>query len=321
MALLSRRKWALLAVPAIIGAVLAVTLTVAQAAPPASGTVVEGVSVPGADLGDSRAEVEASIGAPNYCQGPTQSFCSYNVSGVGQVNVRYRAADGSPDANGTPDDEAYNLRWSGFPDWETTAGVNTVNALADEDFVIAAYPNATVQYNQFGIYNVVDRDLGIEVIWVRNLYAGTLHIDMNIFFPTGTGTGGGGGEATATPTATATPSPAATPPPTATPAPQDETLYVSDIDMRTSRRDVEATVRVRDEGGSTLGGATVEATWTFPDGSTQSLSGVTNGSGRVTFEVDRSRGWHRIEITAVELAGYELDTATGDLEDALFVWR
>ncbi len=302
-------KWALVSVPLIVAAVLAATLAVAQAAPPVSGTVIEGVSVPGAALDSTRAQIEASFGSPSYCQGPTQGFCTYNISGQGQVNVRYRAADGSPAANGTPDDDAYNLRWSGMPGWQTTAGVTTANAVNDPGFVIAAYPNATVQYNQFGIYNVVDRDLGIEVKWVRDLYSGTVYVEMNIF------AGTVGGSSTVTPTATPSPTP------TATPAPHTRTLHVSDISMSSRRGDARADVTVRDQDGSRLSGATVLAVWRFPNGSTQMLSAVTNSSGRATFIVDSARGTHTIQITDVSLNGYTLDVGASDLQESAYFKR
>jgi hypothetical protein len=64
-----------------------ILLSVMQATPalaaPGSGDVVEGVSVPGAALGSTRAQLEAAFGEPKSCQNVTtigdQEACSFDV--------------------------------------------------------------------------------------------------------------------------------------------------------------------------------------------------------------------------------------------------
>lgn len=206
---------------------LAVWLSVAEAAPPLSGTVVEGESVPGAELGYTRAQIEASYGSQSYRQGPTQGFCSYNVSGTGQVNVRYRAADGSPDANATPDDDAYNLRWSGFANWQTTAGSQppTLSIIRTWSSLLTPMPRCSTTSSASTMSWT--GTLGSKLSG-RNFYAGTVHVAMNIFEGTGETPDPPQEETTATLIATASP----TAIPTATPEPETDSLFVSDISMR-----------------------------------------------------------------------------------------
>lgn len=80
-------------------------------------------------------------------------------------------------------------------------------------------------------------------------------------------------------------------------------------------------MRVRDEDGSTLSGAEVAATWTFPNGTRETLTATTNGSGRASFEVDSAFGWNVLDVNGVSLDGYELDTGASLLSDSTFAWR
>lgn len=151
-----------------------------QGSVPLAGTVVEGVSVPGIALGATRTEVIAAYGSPSFCQGPTQDFCTYTLVGTGSVNVRYRGSDGG-EATGTGDDVLYNVHWSGYPQWITTAGVTTALALADPGAVTNAYPDGSVTYNFLNdIFRVSDPGQGIQVQWNYNLYSGTVHTAMSI---------------------------------------------------------------------------------------------------------------------------------------------
>ncbi len=158
---------------------------------PGTGVVVEGLSVPGAELGFSRAQVEAAFGAPKFCQsvevGGDMASCSFDVEGDGQVDVRYRGVDGG-NASNSPDDVAYHYRWSqAAGGWTTTAGVNTTLAIQNPDAAIAAYPNATVIYNPlFGnIESIEDRSLGILIDYHFSYLSGTLSVSMGISYPSG----------------------------------------------------------------------------------------------------------------------------------------
>ncbi|MEJ2265823.1 MAG: hypothetical protein P8X95_20450 [Anaerolineales bacterium] len=273
--------------------VLSLMMTLsALAAAPAQGIVVEGQSVPGVALGDSRAQVEASYGQPVSCQNMSyydgrqglDGICRFDVEGGGRITVYFFDADGGP-AQGSADDVVSIIRWpQPVSGWVTTAGVNTTLALADPDAVIAAYPNAVVTYNSvFGnIESIEDKALGILVDYSFEYLSGTLSVNMVIRFPS---------------------EPA--------PVPQKETR-VTDIDLAVKKvkgdRQVRALVRVEDERGRSASGATVFATWVFPDGSTQALDDLTSGTGYAYFEIlDAPRGTLTLRVDNVVLDGYQFD--------------
>ncbi|MEJ2303981.1 MAG: hypothetical protein P8Y14_20835 [Anaerolineales bacterium] len=273
--------------------VLSLMMTLsALAAAPAQGIVVEGQSVPGVALGDSRAQVEASYGQPVSCQNMSyydgrqglDGICRFDVEGGGRITVYFFDADGGP-AQGSADDVVSIIRWpQPVSGWVTTAGVNTTLALADPDAVIAAYPNAVVTYNSvFGnIESIEDKALGILVDYSFEYLSGTLSVNMVIRFPS---------------------EPA--------PVPQKETR-VTDIDLAVKKvkgdRQVRALVRVEDERGRSASGATVFATWVFPDGSTQALDDLTSGTGYAYFEIlDAPRGTLALRVDNVVLDGYQFD--------------
>jgi hypothetical protein len=273
--------------------VLSLMMTLsALAAAPAQGIVVEGQSVPGVALGDSRAQVEASYGQPVSCQNMSyydgrqglDGICRFDVEGGGRITVYFFDADGGP-AQGSADDVVSIIRWpQPVSGWVTTAGVNTTLALADPDAVIAAYPNAVVTYNSvFGnIESIEDKALGILVDYSFEYLSGTLSVNMVIRFPS---------------------EPA--------PVPQKETR-VTDIDLAVKKvkgdRQVRALVRVEDERGRSASGATVFATWVFPDGSTQALDDLTSGTGYAYFEIlDAPRGTLALRVNNVVLDGYQFD--------------
>jgi hypothetical protein len=320
----SNRLWKAAFVVTLGLLVIAIPISIALAAPPAAGTVVEGISAPGAALGDTRAEVEASYGDPSFCQGPYQDFCTYTVYGLGSVNVRYRGSDGGG-ATGTAADVLYNLSFTGYPEWVTTAGISTSLALADPDSVISAYPNGEVIYNIFGnIYQVRDSGLGISVTWIYNFYTGSVHTSIAIFEGTGSNPPPTPSP-TATPTVTLppTPTPTSTPPPdpTATPTPEPSTdlLRVASIEMIGTGRSVSATVLVTDQNDAPVSGAQVSAEWTLPDGEILALSSATKRNGRAVFSVPKSAGLHIITITGVTLDGYSFDPENSQLTESIFI--
>ena len=120
---LSTRKYLLLVV--ILS--LAVTAPVLAAAP-AEGTVIEGVSVPGVALGDTRAQVQGAYGDPYSCttgyEVDDDATCDYPVEGLGhlgRIRVRFRGPDGGlPSAS--PDDVVSSVTWNTSVDWITEAG-------------------------------------------------------------------------------------------------------------------------------------------------------------------------------------------------------
>jgi hypothetical protein len=247
---------------------------------PTEGAVLEGVSVPAVALGFTRDEVEAVYGEPSYCQSITAgdfAYCTYNIPD-GSVSVRYEGPDGG-DATASGDDVLYVVYWIGLSGWETTAGINTALAFDDPDAVIAAYPDAIVTYNSWGIYSVRDWQLGIELIWVHIPYPVlTSYVRMSIFEPSE--------------------------PPVAPPEPS---LRSTSIVMKVRRGQVNATVTVEDETGSRVSGTTISATWTFPDGSTAAVTGTSDINGEATFEVKKSPGVFVFTIDDITLNGYVFD--------------
>lgn len=262
----------------------AIQVTPALAAAPGTGVVVEGVSVPGAALGSTRAQMEVSYGEPSFCQNVEnigdQGSCSFDVVGGGQVTARYRGPDGGPASN-SPDDVVTHFRWSQQASgWTTSAGVNTTLALADPQAVIAAYPNATVIYNSlFGnIESIEDKELGILIDYHFDYLSGTVTVSMGIAFPF-------------------------TPPPV-----PEKFVRVTAIDLSIRRRVITANVHVQDDLGNNLPGAGIFATWELPDGSMRRDYGITDGSGMVQFELKKvRRGTYTFSIDDVDLFGYTFD--------------
>lgn len=272
----------------LFGAVLSLVVTFPVLADaPAEGVVVEGESVPGVALGDTRAQVEAAWGQPYACQDLEVSgdlaFCLFSVAGGGSVSVRYRGPDGR-NARNAPDDVVYRIRWTKpVSGWTTSAGINTANALADRQAVADAYPNAEVTYDGFGnIIRVEDAQLGILVIWHYDTYTATTDVNMAIFLPE-------------------TPAP-----------PGDKVLTVTDIeltvDKHRGRRHVTAVLQVEDDLGLPVAGATVSITWTYPRGATQSVDDVTSDTGYAFFEIyDADRGTWTLTVDDAVLDGYQFD--------------
>lgn len=279
----------------ILLAVLATAIP-ALADAPSTGTVVEGVRVPGIALGDSRAQVEAAWGAPASCtnlpyfdgrQG-LNGICDFDVSGGGRVTVRYFAPDGGP-AQNAPDDVASSVRWpEAVSGWTTTAGVNTILAKSDPAAVIAAYPDAEVTYTMFGgVYSVFDAAQGIGIVWEPNFYNGTVHVSMSISGPRDSA-----------------PQPA-------------QYSVVADIELTAVKikreRQIVAQVLVHNAQDLAAAGATVSATWIFPDGSRQTAAAVTSGSGLATFALNGrlERGTYYLLVDDVELADHIYDYTSG----------
>lgn len=282
----------------MVGMVLSLMVTLSVLAAPADGIVVEGQSVPGVALGDSRAQVEMAYGQPESCQNMgyydgrqgLNGICRFEVDGGGLVTLYYFDADGGP-AQDSVDDVVLIIRWPEVVSgWVTTAGVNTTLALEDPDSVIAVYPNAVVTYNSvFGnIESIEDRSLGILVDYSFEYLSGTLSVNMVIRFPS---------------------EPA--------PLPEKETR-VTDIDLTATKvkgdRQVRALVRVEDERGRSAPGANVLVTWVFPDGSTQAVDDLTSSTGYAYFEIlDASRGTLTLRVDDVVLDGYHFDQASSIL--------
>ena len=173
---------------------LAVALPVLAHAP-AEGTVIEGVSVPGVSLGDTRAQVQMAYGDPYSCtkgyEVDDDAYCSYPVEGfdhLGRVRIHFLGPDGGlPSAS--PDDVVSSITWNdSVPGWTTEeGGVNTEWARSvrqDPEAVLAVYPNADISYGLFGaMTRARDYELGITIEWVYHFYSGFLGVRMAISAP------------------------------------------------------------------------------------------------------------------------------------------
>jgi hypothetical protein len=270
--------------------VLLVSLVLAipvMADAPGEGTVYEGESVPGIALGDSRAEVEASVGPPSYCRSnnnpPTSDSCRFDVEGGGWVNVRYEGANGGP-AAGSPDDVVVNIRWSEDVDgWVTSAGISIPMIKFDRQLAMDTYPDAVLFYNDFGaLIRLTDYDQGITITWdaVYIFFSAS----MSIFEPF-----------------------------TYVPPPPPDYIRVPEIVMQATRRTVTATVLVVDDEDQPVEGAGISGFWVYPvnknNNTTLFFSGTTGADGKVTFKIgDKARpGTYRINIESVSKEGYVFD--------------
>ena len=268
--------------------VLSLVMTLpALAAAPEQGTIYEGVSVPGIALGDTRMEVDDSVGPASNCVSnndpPTMESCKYDVEGGGWVSVRYQGSNGG-EATGSPDDVVASIRWSEDVDgWVTSAGISIQMIKFDRQLAIDTYPNAVLFYNEFGnVVRLTDYDQGISISWdaVYIFFSAS----MSIFEPY-----------------------------PYTPPPPPDYIRVSDIEMSTTRRSVSADVIVVDDQGDPVEGAGVSGFWVYPvnrnNNSTLFFSGTTDADGIASFGIgDKARpGEYRINIENVSKDGFVFD--------------
>ncbi|MGD2028005.1 MAG: hypothetical protein PVI99_09325 [Anaerolineales bacterium] len=275
----------------VISGILAVS---ALADAPDEGVVVEGFSVPGVELGFTRAQVESAWGAPAYCQnvsGYDQGSCKFYAEGGGSIFVRYRGADGGP-AQNSPDDVAYIIRWhQQVSEWVTTAGVNTTLAYNSQEAVLEAYPDATIHYQSLFDWSIDDPAQGIHVYYHTSYLTGALSVSMGITFPT-------------------------TPPP----PPEEFFVLVRSIDFySTQRNQVGARVQVQEYQAGYVEGAVVSATWTTPDGSQTALSATTDSFGKAYFDLGKlkRKGTYTLTIDDVAVTGFTFDPEISVLSASL----
>lgn len=276
----------------MIALLIATTFSGAMAMPvladaPAEGTVVEGVSVPGVALGDTRAQVEAAYGSPYYCSGV--SLCQFYVAGGGTVLVMYHGPD-SGYATGSPDDFVYYIRWYQLVSgWVTTAGVNTTLAFNDMEAVLTAYPNATISCPTLLDTSIDDPALGIYINYHNSYPSGERSVWMAISFPD----------------------------PNA-PPPEEYSVRVTAIDLYADKRNVYARVHLQDNRYRYTSGASVAATWTLPDGSQLPVNGTTNSMGYAYFEFDKAhRGTYMFTVDDVVFEDFPFDTQNSILSASI----
>jgi len=281
----------------------------ALAAAPATGTVYEGVSVPGVALGDTRAQVQAAYGDPYSCTSgynvDDDASCSYPVEGfdhLGRIRINFRGPDGGlPSAS--PDDVVYSVTWSdSISGWVTNeGGVNTEWARSvrqDPEAVLAVYPNAEISYGLFGVMTQArDYELGITIEWVYHFYSGFLGVRMTIMAPS-------------------------EPPPP--PSPPEPVTRVTNISLYANKikgkRTVWASVWVDDEYWNNAVGATVIVDWTHPDGRAERLEAVTDESGLARFEMRNVRsGTHSLDVVDVVYGEHRFDRELSTLSSSIEV--
>jgi len=277
---------------------------------PAAGTVVEGVSVPGVALGDTRAQVLGAYGAPYSCttgyEVDDDAICTYPVEGLdhlGRIRIHFRGPDGGlPSAS--PNDVVHSISWSdSIPGWTTEAGgINTEWATAvrqDPEAVLEVYPNAVITYGWLNntMTQARDYELGITIEWVYHFYSGFLGVRMTISAPS------------------------EQPPP---PPPPDPITRVTNINLYANKikgkRTITASVWVDDEYWNDAIGATVLIDWTSPDGSIQRLQAKTAGSGLAQFEFRNVKsGTHSLEVIDVIYLEHPFDRNYGTLTASIQV--
>ena len=276
-----------------------VTVAPVLAEVPTEGIVQEGVSVPGIELGFSRAQVESAYGEPYYCQTYSvpgdAAFCTFRAGGGGLVSVRYRGADGGF-ADNSSDDTVIEIRWGEtLSGWTTTAGVNAALAKADPDAVVAAYPDAKVVYRDSGlIESVTDWLQGVEVRWSYDPYTGATHVTMSIFDPLAS-------------------------------LPDAQATHVETIEVRAykerGRRYINAWAEILDGYQQAATYATVDAIWVLPDGSTQpAYEDLVGLDGTASFQLigKLRRGTYELRIIDVQLADHEFDRSASVLRASVY---
>lgn len=88
------------------------------------------------------------------------------------------------------------------------------------------------------------------------------------------------------------------------------------LDARSRGRSVgfAGTVTVLDENRGAVSGATVQATWTLPDGSTVDDVTTTSGTGQAKFNISGEGGLYWLTVTDISKAGYVFDPVHSILE-------
>jgi len=283
-----------------VGAFSLSSALTALAAVPEFGTVIEGHSVPGAALGDTREQVGGLYGEPNYCQSGSTAgdaaSCTWiledYVGQGGAVQSQVTASFRGPDGGGPgdrPDDVVSGLSWYGMDGWQTADGVNTLFAVENPDAVIVLYPDAElINSSLFNIYLTAYEE-GFSVWWSTEYLSGFTSVRMSVFEPRD-------------------------PPP-----PREPSVNVSEINLALDKRQVLGQVRVKNDLNWNVPGAEVHATWTLPNGSTRAIEGTTDSFGLVLFVVDKARkGTYTLIIDDVVLEDHPFDIENSVLSASIY---
>jgi hypothetical protein len=286
-----------------VGAFSLLSTLSALAAVPEFGTVVEGESVPGVALGDTREQVEAAYGEPTRCQSVgtpgDAASCTWILEdyiGQGgqvqsQVNTHYRSQDGGSASN-DPNDVVTTISWHGLDGWVTTTGINTLYALNNQDDVIALYPDGIVFHQSLFDTHLTAYEDGISVSWHTAYLSGFTSVRMSVFEPRD-------------------------PPP-----PREPSVNVSEINMDLYKRQVIGEIRVLNDLNWRVRGAEVYATWTLPDGTTRLVEGTTDSFGLVVLVINKARkGTYTLTIDDVVVEDHPFDIESSVLSASIFKKR
>ena len=274
-----------------------------ESGPPAEGTVIEGVSVPGVALGDTRLDVYGSWGLPyssSTLSAPGYSKCQYGSPYIGWAWVYFKAPEGSSESE-TIDDTVIRVQWGeGFSGWTTTEGINTDVARHEIEAVLAAYPDADVTYYQYSwypdyVHSLTDYTRGIRVERPWNIYGGDMSVFMSIFEPG---------------------------PPPEPPDPPDRIL-VTDVSLTASKekgkKTIVGTIHLETSTGDSAEGASVSAYWSLPNGDQVQEQGTADADGQVTFTLTNvaKKGTHYLFVTDVVLGEFMYDKYNSDTYGSL----
>ncbi|HZR77739.1 MAG TPA: hypothetical protein VFA58_00935, partial [Chthoniobacterales bacterium] len=128
--------------------------------------------------------------------------------------------------------------------------------------------------------------------------------------------------ATPSPTPTPSPVPTATATPTPTVSPSATALLRStsiSLSAKASKSGVtvNGVISVRNSSGGIVPNATVNATWTLPNGSKQNQTAITGSSGNASFTAKSSRGTYMLTETNIAKSGYTFDSANSVLSKSI----
>ena len=287
----------------LTGAISLAAVLTAQAAVPEHGTVIEGYGVPGVNLGDTRAEVEAAYGEPTRCDsgqtvgdGASCVWILEDYVGQGgdirsQVRTGFRGPDGGY-PSGDPNDVVSGISWHGMDGWYTTTGVNSAFAADNQDAVIDLYPDGIVFHQSMFDTHLTAYEEGFSVSWHTDYITGHTSVRMRVFEPRD-------------------------PPP-----PREPSVNVSEITMDLYKRQVFGKVRVLNDLNWRMRNVDVYATWTLPDGSTRAVQAVTDSFGLAVFEVSKARkGLYTLTIDDVVVEDHPFDVDNSVLSASILKKR
>jgi hypothetical protein len=112
-------------------------------------------------------------------------------------------------------------------------------------------------------------------------------------------------------------SPTPTPTPTPTTALRSTSINLSGTLMKNNQVSVNGIVAVKDASGVAVPGATVAATWTKPNGTTQSQTASSDTNGGSNFNTKGGRGTYTLKVNNITKTGYTFDKTSSVLSKSI----